>query len=70
METRMRRAAAATQRTTFAPVVRKNRERKEVFGRVIHYFFFVIQREGEKRGIRDCWGVSRAQNVAERTSLP
>lgn len=50
METRMRRAAAATQRTTFAPVVRENRERKEVFGRVIHYFFFVIQREGEKRG--------------------
>lgn len=45
METRMRRGAAATQRTTFAPVVRENRERKEVFGRVIHYFFSVIQRE-------------------------
>jgi len=49
METRMRCAAAATQRTTFAPVVRENRERKEVFGRVIHYFFSSFK-ERERRG--------------------
>lgn len=49
METRMRLSAAATQRTTFAPVVRENRERKEVFGRVTHHFFSSFKEKERKR---------------------
>lgn len=56
METRMRRGAAATQRTTFAPVVRENRERKEVFGRVIHYFFFPYSKRAREKGDKGLLG--------------
>lgn len=48
METRMRCVAAATQRTTFAPVMGENREGKRSFRQGYTVLFRHSKREGEK----------------------